>query len=435
MIEDRTRTVRRWIEEGDRILKGMGGSWQDAENAYANALELLGAEENLQGTEARHQYAWTWMNRGNLYGMKGSVEGVEQSLECYARAERVMLAIAEEERTDDMRADMGALLANQGHALLRLGGQQHWEKAVDCYQRSVDLFDQLPWRDNKRFHHHLIGGWYNMGNALQMAENAHGDTMRCYENALALAQEFQVSEPGHFSLIAGIWLNYGNTLGRTEDDPSLEKALRCYDNAIRLFQHLTLQPGQPQEYELASAWANKANILSLEEKTWSDPQAALREAQCALDIVSGKEETNLHLAEISLKARRARCQAYGVLLPKQDEQADERYHAASDEVDHAMELIRVWEQRQIPAFRELAVRLFHFGSHLYRIRQPRFLAEFVEETLGGIAEPRLWEMARSVVSEALTDLREKQTVVIGAPATETLLTTVRELEQLQQRLV
>jgi tetratricopeptide (TPR) repeat protein len=433
MIEDKMRSARRWIEEGDRILKGMGGSWQDAERAYANALELLGAEESLQTTEDLHQYAWAWMNRGNLYGMKRSAEGLQQALECYERAMRAMRKIVDAERTDDIKADLGALLANQGHAYLRLGGQQQWEKAVDCYQNSVAIFDQLPWRNHKRFHHHLIGGWYNLGNALQMAANAHEDTVRCYENALALAQDFQPDELGHFLLLAGIWLNYGNTIGRTEEDVALEKALRCYDNAIRLFQHLPLQPGQPHGYELASALANRANILSLEGKEWSDPNLALQVAQQALDIVKEREETDLYLAEISLKARRARCQAYGLLLPVKDELADERYHSASDEVDRALELIFLWEQRKVPAFRDLAVRLFHFGSHLYRIRQPQFLAEFVEEALNGIADPRLLAAAKSVVSDALTDLKERQTVVIGTQATETLLSIVRELEDLQQR--
>src|SRR5690606_25070640 len=109
--------------------------------AYAKALDVLGEEENLPDDEACHQYAWAWMNRGNLYGIQGTVAGVERALECYERAERALGRIAEAARTDEMVADHGALLANRGHALLRLGGQEKWEQAVDCYQRSVDTFD------------------------------------------------------------------------------------------------------------------------------------------------------------------------------------------------------------------------------------------------------------------------------------------------------
>ncbi len=432
MSEARIQEASRWIDEGDRILKGGGGSWQEAESAYASALQALESERH--SVEEHNLYARASMNRGNLLAMQGTVQGMEEALAAYDRAEAEWLAIPEQERTQDMRADMAALSGNQGHAWLRLGNQERWEKGVNYYQRAVDLLDPLPWRDNSRFHHHLIGAWFNLGNALQMADNAHLDTLRCYENALTLAQEFQIREPGHFSLIASIWLNYGNTLGRSEDNAELEKALRCYDNAIRLFQHLALQPGQPQGYELASAWANRANLLSIEQREWSNPQEALIAVQNALDWVAEQEEKDPFLAEISLKARRARCQAYGLLFPDAGEQSDEYYHAASDEVDHALALVRIWEERNITAFRPIAQRLFLFGVNLYRIRQPQFLAEFIEETLNSIPAEEFWPIAREAVATALVDLREKQTLTLGTKTTDSLLQTVRELEQLQERL-
>jgi tetratricopeptide (TPR) repeat protein len=396
--------AREKIELSDQYLKTGEGDWETAQQNYDQVIELLTATdvslEQLR-EEGLHLLAWAWMNKGNLYSLHGEESALREAEACYQRS-RTFFAMIGETTNEEIYVDFGALRANQGYLLFRMEGKEKLDTVIRQYEESIHILEKLPWRENSRYRHHLIGIWYNLANILQGCGEKLDVALNCYGNALDLATDFEIGTPEQYSLIAGLWLNRGNTLSLLGNE-YLTKALACYDTAIQIYQKTGLQAEGSHVLELASAWANRANLLSLEGMEFTHPQDALEAAEQALNLIRTWERENRAAAEISLKARRARCQAYGLLLPIAGELSEENYFQASDEVEDALALIGFWENNGVKDYRPLARRLFCLGVQLYRIRQPQFLAEFVEETLTAIEDPDLYLLAQEVLRDALAD--------------------------------
>lgn len=56
-------------------------------------------------------------------------------------------------------------------------------------------------------------------------------------------------------------------------------------------------------------------------------------------------------------------------------------HQTTDVVDEGLALARQWEKAGVTRFRAIAYDLFRFGSRVYALYQPHFLAEFVRDNL------------------------------------------------------
>lgn len=430
---DRIAKARACLEQADQLLKKGQGTVDEAHVHYDEAIALLTVEGAGESEQEKHLLAWAWMNKGNLFSVAGTEEALQQSIVCYERAVQVFISIGET-GSEEIYVDFGALRANQGHLIFRLGGRDSLQTVIHCFQEAISIFEKLPWLANPRYRHHLIGAWYNLGNVLQWCQEKLDTAVHCYCNALDLAEGFEVKTPGHYSLFAGIWLNYGNTLSLIGGEQSLQKTLECYDAAIRLFGQSEVEKGTPHAHELASAWANRANMLSMELNGLDDPQEALRSAGQAMELVEEGERVHPWSAEISLKARRARCQAYGVMMHQVDQYGEDHYFLATDEVEDSLDLIRFWEEKGVPHYRPMARRLFHLGAQMYRIRQPHFLVEFVEETLAAIGDPELKTIALATVREAKTQLSERRLILNGMEEGEKVLTLFRELERVERSL-
>lgn len=433
ITRERIENARACIERSDQLLKEGQGSLEEAYSHYDEAIALLTAEGAGESEREKHLLAWAWMNKGNLFSVAGTEEALQEALACYERAVQVFVSIGET-GSEEIYVDFGALRANQGHLVFRMGGREALQTVVRCFQEAIAIFEKLPWLANPRYRHHLIGGWYNLGNVLQWCQENLDTAVDCYRNALDLAEGFEVKTAGHYSLFAGIWLNYGNTLSLIGGGQSLQKTLECYDAAIRLFGQSEIGKGTSHAHELASAWANRANMLSMELTGLDDPQEALWSADQALDLVKEGERIHPWSAEISLKARRARCQAYGVMMHQVDQYGEDHYFMATDEVEDSLNLIRFWEEKGVPHYRPVARRMFHLGAQMYRIRQPHFLVEFVEETLTAIADPELRPIALATVREAKNQLAERRVILTGMEEGERILSLFRELERVERSL-
>lgn len=435
-FEKRLVAAREHIQSADELLKGGQGTLAEAHTCYDQALQALGEVSEDLPEEWKHLQAWALMNKGNLFVLEGTEETAQQALEYYDLAVERFVSIGETSK-EEIYVDFGALRANQGNLLFRVMGREGLAAVATRFQEAIDIFEKLPWGENPRYRHHLIGVWYNLGNVLQWSQERLDVAVNCYQNAIDLAEGFAAETSGHYSLLAGLWLNYGNTLHLADGGKSIDKVLECYDSAIRLFGQGEVHPATPHANELATAWANRANILSLvnpEGDDLTNPQEALRSAQQALDIVGAHERQDPWSAEISLKARRARCQAYGLMMHKVDEYGEDCYHEASDEVDDALALIQLWESREMPHYRAVARRLFQLGVQIYGIRQPHFLAEFVEETLAGIPDPELQPIALQAIQQVKNGIAERRLILNGVEEGERVLALYRDLERVERSL-
>ena len=123
-----------------------------------------------------------------------------------------------------------------------------------------------------------------------------------------------------------------------------------------------------------------------------DPEFIEQSRDAALEIlrlVDPGEKSMIELAELGLKARRTYVDALGRLLFNGHCAPEERLRLtgqATDAVENGLEVACHWMRGgNHDTLRPLAVRLFHFGAHIYRRVQPQFLAEFVLENVGPTA--------------------------------------------------
>lgn len=87
--------------------------------------------------------------------------------------------------------------------------------------------------------------------------------------------------------------------------------------------------------------------------------------------------------------------------------------------------------------REIALRIFRFGAHLYRLHQPHFLAEFLAEHLVPPldTDAAVQAIALENIDAALTPSAFEPYFTMGEPATERRLQIANDLKLLRQRLL
>jgi hypothetical protein len=130
--------------------------------------------------------------------------------------------------------------------------------------------------------------------------------------------------------------------------------------------------------------------------------AALR----TMALVADLEREDADATEVGLRARHVLCQALSARLSKNagNDSLPDEVHEATDIVDDALVLVRRWEQKGEPRFRDVAYDLFRFGARVYGRYQPQFPNEFVFDNIDpGQSSPDYVESAemRSAALEAL----------------------------------
>ncbi len=335
------------------------------------------------------------------------------------------------------------------HAALARGHARESEGALDealkGYDEAIGILAAWPGPPPAGVCRDLGVAWMNRGNVLQRQEKpgALAEADAAYDRAITLLNLLPLAaDPAFANSLGAAWLNRGRALHRGGTTASVAAAVEAYAQSIEILRSLPLDANPWFRINLAGAWMNKANVLM----GLGDP-ARVSEARSAakesLALVVSGEQTEPIFADIGLKARRVQCDALGQLLVTPDPLNDvtELTAEASDTVDDGLALIRHWEQKGLPGFRPLGVRLFLFGSRLYTRHQPQFVAEFVLENLDPETTPGAFaavEEFHRVAAEAIAQTRARlnQTGMItpGTPGADRLLAIAQSLTAAESRL-
>ena len=261
------------------------------------------------------------------------------------------------------------------------------------------------------------------------------DALHCFDEALELRRRVPIDHsPFQVYLLAGCLFNRADALARMGDVGPSATALNSYDEGIAAMRRIPLAEnplyprrlalglqnrglalqarGREGDAELAAesfiaahdvldqdhsraiedlaclrgvVWLNLANLRGMQGT--SDGFAAARDAAMrAIGAVEGLETNDVNAAATGLQARHVLCRICAHGLSQADgENMPEDVHEATDAVDDGLDLVRAWEQRGVPYFRQLAFDLFRFGARVYARYQPQFLDEFIADNTNASA--------------------------------------------------
>ncbi len=276
--------------------------------------------------------------------------------------------------------------------------------------------------------------WMNRGHALLL----QGDrlsleaSLAAYNEAISLLRHVSLAEnPRAANSLGAALMNRGHLLHRLHGVNQATVALAAFAEAAAVLRELPADDYAWPRRNLVGTLVNRANLLL--DLGQFDPAAGI--ARDALVLAVPHERTEAVDADLALKARRALADALGQLLVAPGADQDVLAREASDLVDDALDLVRLWTARLEFSFEPLALRFFHYGTQLYRLHQPHFLAEFIQENVR-LDDAEFRAAALTAVDAALADRpRDGEFLTIGDPVSERRRETWRELAGLRSRLV
>jgi len=275
--------------------------------------------------------------------------------------------------------------------------------------------------------------WMNRGHALMLDGQTAG-AVAAYAQAIATLRQLPVGEnPSWANSLGAALMNHGQLLHRLHGTARATEALVSFDEAAAILRPLvpTIEnPATPwPRRNLTGTLLNRANLLLDLARC---PEAATT-ARAALTLATAHKRSDAIDADLALKTRRALCDALGQLLVAPGADQDALATEASDLTDDALALIRHWTGRGEISFQPLALRFFHYGTQLYRLHQPHFLAEFIRENLPLNAD--FQAIALDAIDSALAERpRDQKFLTIGDPVSERQRMTWRELADLRTHL-
>lgn len=335
-----------------------------------------------------------------------------------------------------------AQLMRDGQALESRPSPESLPAALRHYEQAIALLRTLP-VSQPEVRHQLALAAMNRGNALQRQNTAEtvDRAIQAYDEAIAFFRTLPLdTSPDVRNSLGAVWMNRGHAFHLKNDAAALVESVRCQQEAIAILGTLPLDSHPSFRLNLAAAWMNQANaLLAIEE----DDRAA-EAAREAIVLAAPGERQHPALADVALKARRARCEAIGRLLyrsSRRNEPTDSLADEASDLVDDGLAVARHWEAQGVPHFRATATRLYAFGAQLYRLHLPDFLAEFLlehldpEQSSGAMSgSPDLHFIASDTLTQAKLDLESRQQIFLDTPQTARLLDRLRTFRDADIRL-
>jgi len=357
-----------------------------------------------------------FMMDGNRLEHKGSSDGLAGAIASYRSAFEVLsaqlpipnLPLAEAHRR------LGLARMNEGNAWMKRSTQP---AAEGCIEKATTAYEAaIEWLEKSAAASHAVG------------------------NPTALRDR---------NTLGAAWMNLGHALHTRGDLDGVERALLAFDSSLGWLRSLPLQENEWYRLNLAGAESNRANALLSRfvhrgANGSAPPFAAATSAALRADLIAARENalravsaledierTRADAADLGLKARRALCDALGELLPRAGADLDQMSALADEAVDVAesgLALYRAWP-RYTDIFEPIALRLYRFGATVYRIHQPHFLAEFLDENGKWDSEP--WrEIARDEIGHARHDLQHVRHFTVGDRDSERRLETGRTLTDL-----
>lgn len=275
-------------------------------------------------------------------------------------------------------------------------------------------------------------GWMNRAHELmQLGDPASlASALDAYGEAIRLFRTLSVSEnPSWANSLGAAYMNRGQLLHRLHGVDQAAAALESLRDAVALLRPLAGSTNPWPRRNLAGTLLNRANLLL----DLNQPGPAVGDAREALLLSDAFARDEIVDADLALKSRRALCDALGRIIAAPSADPREIASIASDLVDEALELIRLWNGRGASAFQELGARFFRYGAQLYRVHQPHFLAEFIGENLS-VAPDETPAIAREVIAATLAEQSRGDFFLAGDAASERRLRLCRDLETLRDTL-
>jgi len=432
--------ARSALVEGDKLAQEEKPDLEKVMGKYDEAVAILTQHGGMNIPEGLFLMAGAQMNRGNIFSAINSQEMTNRAIAAYRSAIDCFRALPP---SKDQRffLDLSAVWANLAQVLIRTQTLDGLAEATECFDKSIETMEKLPWKENDQIRVHLIGLWLNKGNAHQLlkAKESRNTALDAYEKAVEFAQPLPLDDPMVGSMVSTIWLNRGNTLRANGDEESLVSAVESYDETIRILQKLDTKENRQLAVSCANAMASKAMILAGYQDKPDRLAEAEKVASEAIEVLVDDEKKHPMAAEVALNARQAFCQAVCTQLSaNKDDDPEKHYSNATDTVDDTLELIRFWEDKKVPNFRNIARRMFRLGTQLYAAQQPHFLAEFILENIASEAvaetfgkDPEMLALGVSALRHAIQVLEQQMESYQGAQKEEAL----RLLEELKESLV
>ncbi len=244
---------------------------EEAEQTYAEALEVFQAIETGGKIDIRFEQAVTLDNLGNLYQ---ATRKYKQARKMHTRALQIFRALAREQ-PEVYQEDLGISLSNLGNLLSTL---KNYQQAGEYFEESLAIFRELAQIEGDSYRTKLAimldntGVLYRRMGNLDEAEKIHKEALKVYE------QLGDIHQSPYRPDYAITLVNLGDAYQQQQKYAEMEKV---YEEALRIFRELSQSNGMAYMSQLALTLLTYGDYF-MEVK--EDPDSARRLFKEALPL-------------------------------------------------------------------------------------------------------------------------------------------------------
>ncbi len=281
------------------------------------------------------------------------------------------------------RNNQASALMKQGIALLEQPGTEAAAGALDFFNQALSIRRALPYSDIPQLAFDLAACLVNKADALaRLGPEQHDASLRAYDEAIAVLRRLPLQDDPRFPRRLAIACQNRGLALLSPGHADADRAAESFTEAVSVLDADYSRAIPDRPYLQAVVWLNLAGVR-LADTADESRQGARDAALEAIALVAEAEAVDPAHAQVGLTARHVLCRTFVHRLSQHGDSEifPDDVHAATDAADDGLALIRLWEQRGVGLFRNVALDLFRFGARVYAIYQPQFLAEFVEDNL------------------------------------------------------
>jgi hypothetical protein len=263
--------------------------------------------------------------------------------------------------------------------------------------------------------------------------------LQCYDEGIAVLSGMPLDEhPTYRARLALAWMNRGLTAqAQTPEAPSPE-AVRCFDQSIGQYPAGEKPAHSEQRRILCCAYLNRGHAMLTADP--AQPLQAREDALAAMGLAAEFEKKELFVARMGMQARQLLCRAIAFLVDSKLA-PQEWITDATDPVDDGMALGRHWRQLGENGLLELESQLFRFGALIYRLCQPHFLGEFLQESMdpdispgAPVKEEVMHHIATDALWSVIMDIRLQLEADKSEENRERLTERLDEIQEVERRM-